>query len=96
MRRQTLSYEDLGHLMYRRKAAGVLAAVLGHVAFYCNDEKLPPLTAIVVGKYRGKPGRRIPIDLNHVDQERQRVFDHDWYNVYPPSEEELSAAYAGT
>jgi hypothetical protein len=93
MNRQTLTYESLSLLMYRRKAQGVLDKVLGHVAFYCIDNKLPPLTAIVVGKTRGTPGADIPIDLERRDSERERVYTHDWYNVYPPTAAQLKAAY---
>jgi hypothetical protein len=31
MNRQTVTYEGLSLLMYRRRAAGVLAQVLGHI-----------------------------------------------------------------
>jgi hypothetical protein len=62
MHRQTLTYEGLSVLMYQKKAAGVLDNVLGHVAFYCISNDLPPLTSIVVGKNRGTPGEEIPFD----------------------------------
>jgi len=94
MNRQTLTYERLSLLMYRRKAQGVLDKVLGHIAFYCIDNGLPPLTAIVVGKKRGTPGADIPIDLAHRDMERERVYAHDWYDVYPPNAEQLKSAFA--
>jgi hypothetical protein len=94
MNRQTLTYEGLAQLMYRRKAQGVLDRILGHIAFYYIDEDLPPLTSIVVGKKRGAPGADIPIDLSQFDAERERVYATDWYNIYPPSAEELSAALA--
>ena len=79
--------------MYGRKAAGVLDKILGHIAFYCIDEGLPPLTSIVVGKKRGVPGHDIPIDLKKVDRERERVYTEDWFDIYPPTPEELSAAH---
>jgi hypothetical protein len=84
MSRRTITYADLAQAMYRRNAQGVLDRVLGHVAFYCIDNKLPPLTSIVVGKRRGTPGSDIPIDLSGVDKERERVYAFDWYDVYPP------------
>jgi hypothetical protein len=93
MNRQTVTYDDLGKLMFRREAAGVLDKILGHVAFYCNDNNLPPLTSIVVGKRRGTPGADIPIDLTTLDKQREKVYGWDWYNVYPPSEAELAEAY---
>src|SRR5260370_1301967 len=94
MSRQTLTYEGLSVLMYGKRAAGVMDRILGHIAFYCIDEGLPPLTSIVVGKRRGRPGDDIPIDATTIDQQREGVYRHNWYDVYPPSEDELSAALA--
>jgi len=79
--------------MYRRNAPGVLANILGHIAFYCEDNKIPPLTSIVVGKWRGAPGSEIPVDPESIDGERAKVYDYDWYDVYPPSEDELKTAF---
>ncbi|SRR6266849_587388 len=93
MNRQTITYEGLSLLMYKKKAQGVLDKILGHIAYYCQDNELPPLTAIVVGKRRGTPGEDIPIDPTKFDSERERVYDYDWYDVYPPSEEELEQAF---
>jgi hypothetical protein len=72
----------------------VLDQILGHLAFWCIDNGLPPLTAIVVGKRRGTPGADIPIDRATIDEQREKVYDFDWFNVCPPSEAELQAAYA--
>ena len=91
--RQTLTYETLSRHMYEKEAAGVLAHVLGHVAEYCNANKLPPLTAIVVGKRRGTPGEDIPTDFATLDRDREKVYARNWFDIYPPSEEELAAAY---
>jgi hypothetical protein len=93
MTRQTLTYDDLGKLMFQKKAAGVLDKILGHVAFFCNDHKLPPLTSIVVGKGRGTPGPGIPVTQARMDKEREKVYKRDWYDIYPPTEAELKAAY---
>ncbi|MCK9284899.1 MAG: hypothetical protein M0P39_11510 [Rhodocyclaceae bacterium] len=93
MNRQTLTYEGLSLLMYRRKAQGVLDRILGHVAFYCNDNDLPALTSIVVGKKRGTPGADIPMDLERRDTERERVYAKDWYDIYPPSAEKLRESF---
>lgn len=91
--RQTYTYQGLSRLMYGHDAAGVLDRILGHIAFYCIDSDLPPLTAIVVGKGRGTPGQDIPIDLAQADSERERVYTTDWYDIYPPNAAELAAAY---
>jgi hypothetical protein len=93
MNRQTLTYEGLSLLMYRRKAQGVLDKVLGHVAYYCNDNGLPALTSIIAGKKRGTPGADIPMDIERRDTERERVYAEDWYDIYPPSAEELRESF---
>lgn len=93
MNRQTLTYEGLSKLMYGHRAAGVLDKILGHIAFFCIDEGLPPLTSIVVGKQRGAPGHEIPIDLTKVDSERERVYRENWFDIFPPTPEKLAEAH---
>jgi|SRR5579864_7325961 len=93
MNRQTLTYEGLSKLMYGREAAGVLARILGHIAFYGKLNNLPPLTTIVVGKGPGKPGSHIPVDPLRIDTEREIVYRYNWYDIYPPSEGDLAAAF---
>jgi hypothetical protein len=80
--RQTVTYEGLSEAMFGKRAAGVLAQILGHVAFYCIDNDLPPLTSIVVGKQRGSPGEEIPVDRVTIDEQRENVYRYDWYDVY--------------
>lgn len=94
MNRQTLTYKGLSQLMYRKDAAGVLDKILGHIAFFCSDNKLPALTSIVVGKGRGTPGADIPVNPKVMDREREKVYGYDWYNVYPPSPTQLSMSFA--
>lgn len=93
MNRQTVTYEGLSELIFEKPAAGVLAGILGHVAFYCEDSKIPPLTAIVVLKGPGKPGSGFHVDAARIDEEREKVYQFDWYDVYPPSEADFSTAY---
>lgn len=93
MNRQTVTYKGLSVLMYKKDAAGVLNRILGHIAFYCIEHELPALTSIVVGKKRGRPGSEIPLDSLAFDAEREKVYEYDWYNVYPPTEDEFSSAY---
>ena len=93
MNRQTYTYEILSIKMYEKKAPGVLDSILGHIAYYCNDNELPALTSIVVGKGRGTPGSDIPVDQDNIDALREAVYERDWYNVYPPTAEELREAY---
>ena len=93
MNRQTITYEGLSWLMYQGKAAGVLGRILGHIAYYCQENGLPTLPAIVVGKGRGTPGEDIPLNPDAIDSERESVYAYDWYNVYPPTESELADAF---
>jgi len=94
MNRQTFTYVGLSNLMYRKDAAGVLDKILGHIAFFCSDNKLPALTSIVVGKSRGTPGADIPVDPKIMDRAREKVYGYDWYNVYPPSPSQLAESFA--
>ena len=88
--RQTLTYGMLAQML-RFKGAGVLAPILGHIMFYCQQNNLPPLTVIVVNQRTGLPGEGLTdAELN---ADREAVFNYDWFNLYPPSSEELAEAY---
>lgn len=93
MNRQTLTYLGLSQKMYRKDAAGVLDKVLGHIAYFCNDNDLPALTAIVVGKGRGSPGADIPADRTRMDEIREAVYEVDWYNIVPPTPSQLKECF---
>lgn len=88
--RQTVTYGILADML-GFKGAGTLAHMLGHIMFYCQENNLPPLTVIVVNQDTGLPGEGLTaVELN---ADRERVFQHNWYGVFPPSPDELSAAY---
>jgi len=71
-----------------------LTAIVGMATkFYCIDNKLPPLTSIVVGAGRGTPGKDIPVDLEDIDKQREKVYVEDWYDIYLPTAEELLKSY---
>ena len=91
MSRQTHTYKSLSILMFGHQATGVLGGILGNIAFYCNENELPPLTALVVNSETGLPGEEIPVskDLNSL---REKVYNFDWYDIYPPSEQDLKEA----
>lgn len=93
MSRQTLTYLGLSEKMYQKPAQGVLDKILGHIAYYCNDNDLPALTSIVVGKGRGTPGQDIPADHSRMDAIREAVYEVDWYNIVPPSPEQLKGSF---
>ena len=95
MNRQTLTYLRLSGLMYGKRAAGVLDRVLGHIAYFCKDNDLPVLTCIVVNQSTGLPGQDIPMSLEELNAERERVYAENWYDIQPPSEQDLLASFEG-
>jgi hypothetical protein len=91
--RQTVTYKDLSWLMYGRRAQGVLSKILGHIAAFCKEAGVPLLVAIVVGANRGTPGSAIPVEPAKIDSEREKVYKYDWYDIFPPSEQDLESAW---
>ena len=88
--RQTVTYGQLAEIM-GFKGAGILAPMLGHVMFYCQQNELPPLTVLVVNQDTGLPGEGlIGAELN---ADREKVFRFRWYDLRPPAPEELASAY---
>lgn len=73
-----------------RRGAGVLGGILGHIAFYCDDNDLPPLNALVVRTDSNESGDGIP---RGGPREHARVYRYAWYDLRPPTPEELRAAY---
>jgi len=89
--RQILTYRILSKIL-NYKGAGVLAETLGHIMFYCREEGLPPLTVLVVNQETGLPGGGLTqTDLN---ADREHVFNFDWYDIVPPTPDQLFAAYS--
>lgn len=88
-RRETITYGGLAERL-RYRGAGVFAQTLGMIMTWCDQNGLPPLTSLVVGAARGKPGKGLttPIDL---DAEREQVYGLDWYDIVPPTPDELEA-----
>lgn len=89
-RRETVTYTDLAITMFGTHALRHLGKILGHIAHYCEQHRLPHLNCIVVGKYRGTPGWAVPV---YSDRERERVYRQSWFHVVPPSPEELKTAW---
>ena len=88
--RQTITYEKLSKLL-GFKGAGTMGKLLDPIMKYCKLNGLPPLTVLVVGKYLGVPGGGL-ITVKDADLEREKVYDYDWFNVYPPDETEFAQA----
>ena len=71
--------------------AGVLAGTLGHIAFFCNQNRLPPLTSLVVNEKTGLPGEGIPVE--EAPSKREAVFNYPWFGLVPPTPDQLSEAF---
>ena len=89
--RQTLTYGMLGDLL-GFQGAGVFDKILGHIMCYCRQNGLPPLTVIVVNQSTGLPGDGLILDGN-PNEVRENVYNYQWFDIFPPTLEELSAAY---
>jgi hypothetical protein len=94
MNRQILTYQLLSEKMYGKPASGVLDKILGHIAFFCKDNKLPPITAIVVNKGKGKPGKAIPTNLTKIDENREKVYQTNWFDIIPPTPKQLETSFS--
>ncbi|TIP82407.1 MAG: hypothetical protein E5X60_33640 [Mesorhizobium sp.] len=67
------------------------ATQLGHIMHWCADNDLPPLTVLVVNAKTGLPGAGLwRIENLHAD--REKVFGYSWYQLVPPTIEELNEA----
>jgi alkylated DNA nucleotide flippase Atl1 len=86
-RRETLTYGIVADWI-GYSGAGVLDRQLGHIMNWCEENRLPPLTILVVNSKTGQPGVGLvtPEDF-HAD--RERVFGYNWYGIFPPEVDEF-------
>jgi hypothetical protein len=90
--RQIAQYEELCELMEYTDTRPVTPA-LGCIMFYCAQNKLPPLTLIVVNR-AGVPGEGFTTEQQeNYHQRREDVFNFPWYRLLPPSVSEFREAY---
>ena len=89
--RQIMTYEDLADLLHYG-GAGVFDQKLGHIMYFCSQNKLPPLTILVVNKITGKPGTGF-VSQSDLNADRELVFKYPWYGIYPPSEKDFEDAW---
>ncbi|HEU4559503.1 MAG TPA: hypothetical protein VFS20_16755 [Longimicrobium sp.] len=90
--RQTITYSHLAELMGYSDLRPTFAQ-LGHVMYYCYFNELPSLTALVVSEITGRANEEGLITVKDVDSEREKVFKHEWFKVFPPSIDELDRGY---
>ncbi len=88
--RQTITYGQLAKLLPFR-GAGVMAQVLDRIMKFCIQNRLPPLTILVVNDTTGSPGNGLILE-GAENSEREKVFKHDWFGIQVPSEEDFAEA----
>ena len=59
---------------------------------YCNEHGLPPLAVVCVDPKTGEPSRG-NVGVFRLDKNRERVFNHDWFALVPPTPEEIKEAH---
>ena len=89
--RQLVQYDELSELMgYPDNRP--LGSILGCIMFYCKQNKMPPLTLIVVNK-SGVPGSGFTAEvLKNYPKRREAVFDFSWYKMIPPTIDQFQQA----
>lgn len=88
--RQTMTYSELASLLGYSDARPI-HHFLNPIMRYCDQNALPPLTVLVVQKGSGSPGEGLTTTVDAA-ADRQRVFAYNWYNLHPPTPDELKAA----
>jgi hypothetical protein len=85
LERRTYRYGDIAETL-GMKGSGVLAQFLGPIMWFCEANKLPPLTVLVVNQDTGLPGDGLTT-IENVNQDRESVFRFDWFAIEPPETE---------
>jgi len=73
---ETVTYGDLGRLLGVHHRA--IRFVLGVLQDYCLEEKLPPLTVLVVNRYGIQGSGFIALGNTSIEDGLEVVFDFDW------------------
>ena len=81
----TVSYKKLAKLIGEPDRYRNLRPYLDRIQEFCLKQDLPNLSAIVVRKDTGEPGR--PLEYPHGNWEREKaaVFAKDWASVTAPT-----------
>ena len=80
--RKTYTYGKLASIL-GMNGAGVLSQLLDPVMRFCNNNKYPPLTVLVVNKDTGVPGTGLST-IVAVNTDRENVFNFPWFEREPP------------
>ena len=88
--RRTTTYDALGALLISHPLT--LRSDLDPIDDYCNQHGLPPLAVVCIDRKTGEPSRG-NVGIFQLDKNRERVFNHDWFALVPPTPEEIREAH---
>ncbi len=88
--RRTTTYDALGALLQSHPLT--LRSDLDPIDDYCNEHGLSPLAVVCVDRKTGEPSRG-NVGVFRLDQNRERVFNHDWFALVPPTPDEIKEAH---
>jgi len=91
--RQVLTYQDVSDLT--GMPARGLGFCLEPIQAYCLQNRLPPLTVLVVHAHDGLPGTGFTAAAD-VPKAQAQVFAYDWRQNACPAAAALAAAVAGS
>ena len=86
---QTITYKALAAAIDDDMLPKFLAKPLDCIYYYCEQQRLPRLTVLVVRTGAGRPAGD---DWGDVDKARQKVFAEKWFRRRPPTTQEFSEA----
>ena len=88
-RRETTTYGDLAAKLGDNVQPISVGNYLDPISRYCERNNLPRLTVLAVGKDSGVPSDGYPGPRESIDEDRERVYRYNWYNLIPPTIAEL-------
>lgn len=89
--RKITTYSEIADIL-GYEGAGTLNRQLGHIMHFCDQNKLPPLTVLVVNSETGLPGEGFETE-GDLHRKREKVFNHDWFDIIPPTPKEFAEAW---
>lgn len=89
--RKITTYGEIANIL-GYKGAGTLDRQLGHILHFCAQNKLPPLSVLVVNSETGLPGDGFDT-TGDLHKQREKVFNFDWFDIIPPTPTEFASAW---
>lgn len=89
--RKITTYSEIANIL-KYEGAGTLNRQLGHIMHFCVQNELPPLTVLVVNSETGLPGEGFETE-GDLHRKREKVFKCKWFDIIPPTPEQLSEAW---